>query len=285
MKKAKVSPPRFWDVIFIPFILRRPAKPRLTFTSADCFGHIYCDGLSTTKLTSAALPQRASLPGDSIPHFERIQERLRRLDEMDLSKFRILLLENIHQEMWAELPTMGIIKWDDLPWPVFVRTTCPEDLMLHRIVSYLLQVSSGINIKEALMDSSRLLWAQQRLRILLRHWGQPSLQKKVENSADKTMIQGVNIVMNHLQSVLDFIDTPQIDGTHHADLTAIISQTFLKNVGESLARILTDTSDNSGYKSLLRLKGNSAQKMLNFLQTVRHVATHYHHKSHYLQAA
>lgn len=27
MKKAKVSPPRFWDVIFIPLIQRRHAKP------------------------------------------------------------------------------------------------------------------------------------------------------------------------------------------------------------------------------------------------------------------
>jgi hypothetical protein len=27
MKKAKVSPPRAWDVIFIPFIQRRHAKP------------------------------------------------------------------------------------------------------------------------------------------------------------------------------------------------------------------------------------------------------------------
>jgi len=27
MKKAKVSPPRFWDVVFIPFIQRRRAEP------------------------------------------------------------------------------------------------------------------------------------------------------------------------------------------------------------------------------------------------------------------
>jgi hypothetical protein len=246
---------------------------RLTFTFADCFGHIYCDGLSTTKPTSAALLQRAPLPDDSVPHSESIQERLRRLDEMDLSESRILLLEKIHEEMWAELPTIGIIKWDDLPWPVFVRTTRPEDLMLHRIVSYLLQVSSGMDIKEALLSSSRLQWAQQRLRILLGHWGQPTLQNKVENSADKTMIQGVNVVMNHLESVLDFVNTHQMDEAHHTDLTTIISQTFLKHVGENLAQILTDPSDNSGYKSLLRLEGDSAQKMLNFLQTVGHLTS------------
>ena len=196
-----------------------------------------------------------------------------------------MLLEKIHQEMWAELPTIGIIKWDDLPWPIFVRTSCPEDLILHRIVSYLLQVSSGMDIKEALMDSSRLQWAQHRLRILLGHWGHSILQRKVENSADKTMIQGVNVVMNHLESVLDVVNTHQIDKTHHTVLTAIISQTFLKHVGENLARVLTDTSDNSGYKSLLRLEGDSAQKMLNFLQMVRHVTAQYHHKSHYLQAS
>jgi hypothetical protein len=203
---------------------------------------------------------------------------------MDLSESRILLLEKIHQEMWAGLPTIGFIKWNDLPWPVFIRTTCPEDLMLHRIVSYLLQVSSGMDIKEALVDPSRLQWAQQRLRILLGHWGQPSFQKEVEKSTDKTM-KGVNVVMNHLESVLDFMNMHQIDETHHTDLTPIVSQTFLKHVGENLARILTDTSDNSGYKSLLRLEGDSAQKMLNFLQTVRHVTSQYHHESHYLQAA
>jgi len=142
--------------------------------------------------------------------------------------------------------------------------------MLHRIVSYVLQASSGMDIKEALVDSSRLQWAQQRLRILLGDWGQPILQKKVKNSADKTMIQGVNVVTNHLKTVLDFVNTHQIDDKHHPDLTAIVSQPFLKHVGQSLARILTDTSDNSGYKSLLRLEGDSAQKMLNFLQTVRH---------------
>jgi hypothetical protein len=74
---------------------------------------------------------------------------------MGLSESRILLLEKIHQDMWAELPTIGIIKWDDLPWPVFVRTACPEDLMLPRIVSYLLQVSSGMDIKKALVDSRK----------------------------------------------------------------------------------------------------------------------------------
>jgi len=258
------------------------SSSRLTFTFADCFGHIYCDGLSTTKPISAAL---LPLPDDSVLHSVSIQGRLRRLYEMDLSESRILLLEKIHKEMWAELPTIGIIKWDDLPWPVFVRTTWPEDLMLHRIISYVLQVSSGMDIKEALVDSSRLQWAQKRLRILLGHWGQPSLQKKVENSADKTMIQGVNVVTNHLESVLEFVNKLQIDEAHHTDLTAIISQTFLINVGENLARILTDTSDNSGYKSLLRLEGDSAQKMLNFLQTVRHVTAEYHHESHYLQAA
>ena len=204
---------------------------------------------------------------------------------MDLSKSRILLLEKIHQEMWAELPTIEFIKWDDLPWPVFARTTCPEDLTLHRIVSYLLQVSSGMDIKEALMDPSRLQWAQQRLRILLGHWGQPGLQKKVENSADKTMIQGVNVVTNHLKSVLDFVNTHQIDEKHQTDLTAIVSQSFLKHVGQSLVRILTDTSDKSGYKSLLRLEGDSAQKMLNFLQVVCHVTAQEYHESHYLQAA
>jgi len=244
------------------------SSSRLTFTFADCFGHIYCDGLSTTKPISAAL---LPLPDDSVSHSESIQERLRRLDEMDLSESRILLLEKIHEEMWAELPTIGFIKWDDLPWPVFVRTTCPEDLMLHRIVSYLLQISSGMDIKEALMDSNRLQWAQQRLRILLGHWGQPSLQKKVENCADKTMMQGVNVVKNHLESVVEFVNKLQIDEAHHTDLTAIISQTFLEHVGQNLARILTDKSNNSGYKSLLRLEGDSAQKMLNFLQTVRHV--------------
>ena len=204
---------------------------------------------------------------------------------MDLSESRILLQEKIHQEMWADLPTIGFVKWDDLPWPVFVRTTCPEDLMLHRIVSYLLQVSSGMDIKEALVDSSRLQWAQQRLRILLDHWGQPGLQKKVENSADKTMIQGVNAVTNHLKGVLDFVNTHQIDEKRHMDLTAIVSQSFLIHVGQSLARTLTDTSDNFGYKSLLKLQGDSAQKMLNFLQTVCHVTAQYCHKSHYLQAA
>ena len=219
--------------------------PKSTF--ADCFGHIYCDGLSTTKPTSAALLQRAPLPDDSDPHSESVQERLDRLHEMDLSESRILLLEKIHQEMWAELPTIGFIKWDDLPWPVFVRTTCPEDLMLHRIVSYSLQLSSGMDIKEALVGSSRLQWAQQRIRILLGQWGQPGLQKEVENSADKTMIQGVNVVTNHLESVLDFVNTHEIDEDHHPDLTTIISQTFLEHVGENLVRILTDTSDNSGY--------------------------------------
>ena len=171
---------------------------------------------------------------------------------------------------------MGFIKWDDLPWPVFVRATCPEDLMLHRIVAYLLQVSSGMDIKEALVDSSRLRWGQRRLRVLLRHWGQPSLQKKVKNSADKTMIQGVNVVMYHLEIV---------DEAHRMDLAAIVSQSFLKHVGQNLAGILTDTSDNSGYKSLVRLEGDSAQKMLNFLQLVCQVASQNHHKSHYLQAA
>ena len=140
--------------------------------------------------------------------------------------------------------------------------------MLHRIVSYLLQVSSGMDIKEALMDSSRLQWAQRRLRILLGYWGKPGLQKKVENSADKTVIQGINVVINHLNSVLDFVNTHQIDEKHHTHLTVIISQTFLKRVGENLARILTDKSS---YKSLLRLEDNSAQKMLNLLQMVRHV--------------
>ena len=240
---------------------------------------------SISASSSTPLLQCVPLPDDSVPHSGSIRDRLSRLDEMDPSESRILLFEKIHQEMWAELPAIEFIKWDNLPWPVFVRTTCPEDLMLHRIVSYLLQVSSGMDIKEALMDPSRLQWAQQRLRILLGHWGQPGLQKKVENSADKTMIQGVNVVTNHLKSVLDFVNTHQIDETHHTDLTAIVFQSFLKNVGQSLARTLTDTSDNSGYKSLLKLQGDSAQKMLNFLQTVCHVTTQYHHKSHYLQAA
>ena len=214
-----------------------------------------------------------------------VMDSLCRLDEMLLSESRILLLEKVHQEMWVKLPTIGFIKWDDLPWPVFVRATCPEDLMLHRIVSYSLQVSSGLDIKEALVDSSRLRWAKRRLRILLGHWGQPSLQKKVNSSADKTMIQGVNVVMKHLASVLEFVNMHQIDEAHHTDLTAIASQTFIKHVGQNLARILTDTSDNSGYKSLLRLEGDSAQKMLNFLQAERHVTAQYPHKSHYLQAA
>ena len=157
--------------------------------------------------------------------------------------------------------------------------------MLHRIVSYSLQVSSGMDIKEALVDSSRLQWAQQRLWILLGHWGQPSLRKKLENSADKTMIQGVNVVMNHLESVLDFVITHQIDEAHHTDLPAIVSRTFFKHIGQNLARVLTNTSNNSGYKSLLRLEGDSAQKMLNFLQTVRHATVQYHHESHCLQAA
>ena len=197
---------------------------------------------------------------------------------MDLSESRILLLEKIHQEMWAQLPTMEFIKWDDLPWPVFARTTCPEDLMLYRIVSYLLQVSSGMDINEALVDSSRLQWAQQRLRILTGLWGQPGLKNKVENAADKTMIQGVKAVTNHLESILDFVNAHQV-GETHTNLTAIIYQTFLKHVGENLARILTDKS---GYKALLRLVGDSAQKMVNLLQTVRHVTAQYHHKSHYL---
>ena len=260
------------------------SSSRLTSTFAGCFGHIYCDGLSTKPISPARL-QRAPLPDDSVPPSESIQERLCRLDEMDLSESRILFLEKIHQEMWADLPTIGFIKWNDLPWPVFVRTTCPEDLMLHRIVSYLLQVPSGMNIKEALVDSSRLQWAQQRLRILLGYWGQSSLQKKVKNSADKTMIQGLNVVMNHLETVLDFVNTHQVDETRHTGLIANISQTFLKHVGKNLARVLTDTSDNSGYKSLLRLETDSAQKMLNFLQTVRNVAAQHHDESHYLQAS
>ena len=258
------------------------SSSRLTLNFADCFGHIYCDGLSTTKPISTDLLQRPPFPDDSVPHSKSIQERLYRLDEMDLSESRILLLEKIHQEMWAQLPTMEFIKWDDLPWPVSARTTCPEDLMLHRIVSYLLQVSSGMDINEALMDSNRLQWAQQRLRILLGHWGQPGLQNKVENSADKTMIQGVNVVTNHLESILDFVKAHQLGKTHLTDLTAIISQTFLKHVVENLARILIDKSS---YKSLLRLVGDSAQKMLNLLQTVRHVTVQYHHESDYLQAA
>ena len=154
--------------------------------------------------------------------------------------------------------------------------------MLHRIVSYLLQVSNGMDINEALMDSSRLQWAQQRLRILLGQWGQPGLKKKVETSADKIMIQGVNVVTNHFESILDLMNAHQIGETHHTDLTAIISQTFLNHVGENLAWIL---KDKSGYKSLLRLVGDSAQKMVNLLQTVRHVTAQYHHESHCLQAA
>ena len=142
-----------------------------------------------------------------------------------------------------------------------------------------------MDIKEALVDSSQLQRAQQRLWVLLGQWGQPGLQKKVENSADKTLIRGVNVVTNHLESVLDFVNTHQIDEKHHMDLTAIVSQSFLKHVGQSLARTLTDTSDNSGYKSLLRLRGDRAQKMLNFLQMVRHVTAQYHHKSHYLRVA
>ena len=248
------------------------SSSRLTFTFANCFGNIYCNGLSTTN--PPALLQRAPLPADSVPHSESIQECLCRLDEMDLSESRILLFEKIHQQMWAKLPTIRFIKWDDLPWPVFVRATCPEDLMLHRIVSYSLQVSSGMDIKEALVDSSRLRWAKRRLRILLGYWGQLSLQQKVEKSADKTMIQGVNLVMNHLESV--FVNAHQMNETHHMDLAAIVSQSFLKHVGQNLAWILTDTSDNSGYKSLLRLEGDSAQKMLNFLQAVRHVTAQYH---------
>ena len=179
-----------------------------------------------TKPISASLLQRALFPNDSVPHLESIQERLCRLDEMDLSESRILLLEKIHQEMWAGLTTIGIIKWDDLLWPVFVRTTCPEDLMLHRIISYLLQVSSGMDIREVLVDSSRLQWAQQRIRILLGHWEQPGLQKKVENAADKTVIQGVNVLTNHLKSILDFVNTYQIDGKHHTDLTLLDGNGF-----------------------------------------------------------
>ena len=157
--------------------------------------------------------------------------------------------------------------------------------MLHRIVSYSLQVLSGMDIKEALVDSSRLQWVQQRLWILLGHWGHPTLQKKVKNSADKTMIQGVIVVMNHLKNVLELVNTHQIGEANHTDLTAIVSQSFLKHVGQHLASILTDPSDNSGYKSLLRLEGDSAQKMLNFLQMVRHVTAQYLQEFHYLQAA
>ena len=261
------------------------SSSRLIFTFADYFGDIDSDGLSTTEPIYAALLRRTPLPDDSVPHSESIQERLRRLDVMDLSESRILLLEKIHQEMWTKLPTIGFIKWDDLPWPVFVRPTCREDLMLHRIVSYLLQVSSGMDVKEALMDSSHLQWAQQRLWILLGHWGQPRLQKKVKNLANKTIIQGVNVVVDHLESVLHFLNTQQIDEAHHTDLTAIVSQTFLKHTGQNLALILTDPSDNSGYKSLLRLKGDSAQKMLNFLQTVCYATAQNHYESYYLQAA
>ena len=150
----------------------------LNFTSADCFGHIYCDSSpSMTKPISAALVWRAPLPDHSVPHSESIQECFCRLDEMDLSESRILLLEKIHQEMWAELPTIRFIKWDDLPWPVFVRTTCPKDLLLHRIISYMLPVSSGMDFREVLLDSSRLQWAQH-LQILLGYWEQPGLHKK-----------------------------------------------------------------------------------------------------------
>ena len=127
--------------------------------------------------------------------------------------------------------------------------------------------------KEALVDSSRLRWAKRRLRILLGHWGQPSLQMKLRSSADKTMIQGVNVVMKHLESVLKCVDTHwhQMDEACLTVLSAIVSQSFLKHVGKHLAWILTDTSDNSGYKFLIRLEGDSAQKMLNFLQKVCHV--------------
>ena len=257
----------------------------LTFDFADYFGRIYCDGISMTEPISAALMQSPPPPDDTVSHTESIQERLCRLDEMDLSESRILLLEKIHEEMWAKLPTVGFIKWSDLPWPIFVRTACPEDLMFHRIISYLLQVSSGMDIKQALVNPNRLQWAQQRIQILLGRWGQPSLQRKLENSADKTMTQGVNVVTNHLESLLDFVNTHQIAEGLHTDLTTILSQTFLKHLSESLTRILRDTSDNSGYKSLLRLEGDSAQRMLNCLQTVRHVNTQYPHESHYLQAA
>ena len=139
-----------------------------------------------------------------------------------------------------------------------------------------------MDINEALMDSSRLQWAQPRLRILIGLWGQSGLKKKVENAADKTMMQGVNAVTNHLESILDFVNAHQVGETHHTNLTAIISQTFLKHVGENLARILTNKF---GYKSLLRLVGDNAQKMVNLLQTVRHVTAQHHHGSHYLQAA
>ena len=88
---------------------------RLTFTFEDFFGHVYSDGLSTTKPISATLLQRAPLPDDSVPHSESIQKRLCRLDELDLSESCILILEKIHQEMWAELPTIRFIEWDDLP--------------------------------------------------------------------------------------------------------------------------------------------------------------------------
>ena len=238
-----------------------------------------------TEPISAAVMQSPPPPDDTVSHTESIQERLCRLDEMDLSESRILLLEKIHEEMWAKLPTVGFIKWSDLPWPIFVRTACPEDLMFHRIISYLLQVSSGMDIKQALVNPNRLQWAQQRIQILLGRWGQPSLQRKLENSADKTMTQGVNVVTNHLESLLDFVNTHQIDEGLHTGLTTILSQTFLKHLSESLTRILRDTSDNSGYKSLLRLEGDSAQRMLNCLQTVRHVNIQYPHESHYLQAA
>jgi hypothetical protein len=63
-----------------------------------------------------------------------------------------------------------------------------------------------MDIKEALVDASWLQWVHQRLWILLRHWGQPSLQKKVENSSDKTMIEGASVVTNHLESILDFCE-------------------------------------------------------------------------------
>ena len=35
MTKAKVSPPRFWDVIFIPFIQRKHAKPVVELLNED----------------------------------------------------------------------------------------------------------------------------------------------------------------------------------------------------------------------------------------------------------
>ena len=75
-------------------------------------------------------------------------------------------------------------------------------------------------------------------------------------------------VMNHLKGHKDCVTPPSSPplSPHH------LSFSNSNDSSESLAQILKDTSDNSAYKSLLRLEGDSAQKMLNFLQKVRHMA-------------